>query len=76
MKRKSALIFILSLICMMTISFGLTACGNKTTVVDSESETLSQTDSVESADGHKHVFQSIVTAPTCTEQGFTTFICF
>ncbi|MBR1676005.1 MAG: hypothetical protein IJ706_01690 [Clostridia bacterium] len=76
MKRKSALIFILSLICMMTISFGLTACDDYSNVSNSGSETLSQTDSVESTDGHKHGFQSIVTVPTCTEQGFTTFICF
>ena len=75
MKRKSALIFILSLICMMTIFFGLTGCDDYNNVSNAESETLSQTDSVESADGHKHDFQSIVTVPTCTEQGFTTLIC-
>lgn len=62
----------------------LTACGGTSATSDSASESSEPTTSssnaassnpVSSDSVHEHDYEAVVTSPTCTEQGYTTYTC-
>lgn len=52
----------ISLLCALLLALTLTACG-------------ARTDTTPTLSAHTHLYATVVTPPTCTEQGFTTYTC-
>ncbi|MBQ8685181.1 MAG: leucine-rich repeat domain-containing protein, partial [Clostridia bacterium] len=80
--KKKVMRFLLTCCACVTLAFGFSACDElfapstpETGLEQSTPETELEQGTPETEPEHEHAYTAVVTAPTCTEQGYTTHTC-